>query len=94
MNKYVFLTFGFEKPTPQVMAAWGAWFKTFGDKIVDKGGHFRAGREVVNSKAKDLPLGADSTTGYTVITAESLDAAEAIAKGCPSRIRVYELMSM
>ena len=96
MKKFLFLTLGFEKPTPEIMAAWGKWFGSFADKMADKGGHFRAGREISKSGAKDLPLGMDSITGYTVINAESLDEAQKIAQGCPiiKSIRVYELMSM
>jgi hypothetical protein len=103
MKKFVFLTYGFVKPTPEIMAAWGTWFKSFADKVVDKSGHFNAAREISKSGTKDLPLGADSITGFMVINAASIDEAETIAKRCPimdlgdgrfSSIRVYELMSM
>ncbi len=96
MKKFVFLTFGFETPTPEIMAAWGTWFGSFADKVADKGGHFSAAREISKSGTKELPLGMESITGYTVINAESLDEAEKIARGCPiiASIRVYELMSM
>jgi hypothetical protein len=42
------------------------------------------------------PLGLESLTGYTIINAESIDAAENIAKGCPmiTSVRVYEATSM
>jgi hypothetical protein len=38
----------------------------------------------------------ESITGYNIIEAESLDAAEALAKGCPfiASIRIYELWSI
>ena len=90
------LHFGFEPPTPEIMAAWGQWFESVADKTVDQGSHFVGGREISHSGTKDLPLGADSITGYTVINAESLDDAEKIAQDNPfiASIRVCELMTM
>lgn len=46
-----------------------------------------------NSGIKDLPWGMESITGYNIIEAESLAAAEKLAKSNPfiSSIRVYEL---
>ena len=32
------LHFGFEKPTPEIMAAWGKWFESIADKTVENGG--------------------------------------------------------
>ncbi len=96
MKKFMLLSFGFEKPTPEIMAAWGKWFESIADKTVDQGGHFSGGLEISHSGTKDLPLGMDSITGYTVINAESLDDAEKIARENPfiTSIRVYELMTM
>ena len=86
------LHFGFEKPTPEIMAAWGKWFEAVADRTVDQGG-FRGGREISESGTKDLPMGPDSITGYSIITAESLDEAERIARDNPfiAGIRVYEI---
>jgi hypothetical protein len=96
MKKFMLLHFGFEPPTPEIMAAWGKWFESVADKTADQGAHFVGGREISHSGTKDLPLGADSITGYTVINAESLDDAEKIAQDNPfiASIRVYELMTM
>ena len=46
MKKFVLLHYGFEKPTPDIMAAWGRWFETFKDNITDNAGPFIAGREI------------------------------------------------
>ena len=96
MKKFVLLHYGFEKPTQEIMAAWGKWFESISDKMVDKGGHFSAAREISHAGTKDLPLGMESITGYTVVAAENLDAAEKIAQGNPfiASIRVYELRAM
>jgi hypothetical protein len=89
------LHFGFEKPTPEVMKAWHTWFASIADKQVDQGG-FGAGREISSSGARDVPWNKDSITGYNIIEAESLDAAEKLARTNPfiSSIRIYEIRSI
>jgi len=89
------LHFGFEKPTPEIMKAWHAWFASIADKQVDQGS-FGAGREIASSGARDLPWNKDSITGYNIIEAESLDAAEKLARTNPaiSSIRIYEIRSI
>lgn len=94
MKTFVFLTYGFEKPTPEIMAAWGAWFESIKDNIVEKG-HLPRGREISKAGTKDLPLGLESITGFVIVRAESLDEAEKMAQSNPyiTSIRVYEVMS-
>ena len=94
VKKFVFLTYGFEKPTPQIMEAWGKWFESIQDNIVDKG-HLSGGREISKAGTKDLPLGLESITGFMIMNADSLDDAEKMAQSNPyiSSIRVYEMMS-
>ena len=96
MKKFLYLHFGFVKPTPEIMAAWMAWFESISDKMVDQGGQFSGGREISKSGIRDLPLNMESITGYTVIEAESLEAAEKLAQSNPfiASIRIYEVMSM
>ncbi len=92
MKKFMLLHFGFEKPTPEIMKAWKAWFASIADRQVEQGG-FGAGREISKSGARDLPWNMDSITGFNIIQAESLDAAEELARENPfiSSIRIYEL---
>ena len=95
MKRFVFLHYGFEKPTPEIMEAWGQWFDSIKDRIIDQGGHFSRGREISRAGTKDLPLERESITGFTVVSADSLDDAEKMAQSNPfiSSIRVYEVMS-
>ncbi len=95
MKKFVLLHYGFEKPTPEIMAAWGKWFALMKDRIIDMGGHFSGGREISKAGTKNLPLGLESITGFTIVSADSIDDAEKIAQSNPytSSIRVYEVMS-
>lgn len=96
MKKFVMLAIGFEMPTPEIMEAWGKWFASIGDKMIDSGNPLGAGREITRTGTKELPLGLDSITGYMMIKAESLNEAEQIAKTCPiiTAVRVYKAMSM
>ena len=95
MKKFVLLHYGFEKPTPEIMTAWGKWFESMKDNIVDMAGPFGGGREISKAGTRELPLGGESITGFTVVRAESLNEAEKMAQSNPyiSSIRVYEVMS-
>ena len=94
VKKFVFLTYGFEKPTPEIMAAWSKWFESIKDNIIEMG-HLPRGREISKAGTKDLPLGLESITGFLIVSADSLDDAEKMAQSNPyiTSIRVYEVMS-
>ncbi|MDH3426170.1 MAG: hypothetical protein OEM22_05810 [Acidimicrobiia bacterium] len=97
MKKFVFLYQGMWDPSDQAMKdAWTNWFGSISDSIVDGGNPLGAGREVTPTGTIDLPLTADSTTGYTIVNADNLDDAERLLKDCPivTGVRVYEAMSM
>ena len=96
MKKFMFLHVGFKTPTQEIMNDWMKWFESISDKTVDSGFSFGEAREITRDGSKELPLGLDSMTGYTIINAENLDEAEKIAKTCPiiTGIRVYEARSM
>ena len=95
MKKYMFLHYGFEKPTPEIMDAWGKWFESIAGKMVDQGGFHGGAREISDAGPKDLPMGMESITGYNIINAENLEEAEQLAQSNPyiASIRVYEIMS-
>ena len=88
------LHYGFETPTKEIMDAWNDWFESNKDQMIENVG-FGGGREISKSGTKNLPWNMDSITGYSVIEAESLDAAEKLAKTNPfvSSIRIYEVRS-
>lgn len=95
MKRFMFLTFGFEKPTPEVMGAWGSWFKSIGDRIVDQGGFWNGGQKISDAGLTDLPFGPDSITGYLIFTATDFAEASELAKACPAVAsnHLYEIMS-
>ncbi len=94
MKKFMYLHFGFEQPTPEIMEAWMAWFASISDKQIEQGG-FANGREISKNGTRDLPWDMESITGYNIIEAESLEAAEKLAASNPfiASIRIYELRS-
>ena len=75
------------------MAAWGKWFESIADRSVENGGFHGGAREISHSGTKDLTMGMDSITGYSIINAEDIDEAEKLAQGNPfiASIRIYEL---
>lgn len=96
MKKFMFLSVGFEPPTPEIAAAWQKWFEMLADHLVDGGSPFGVAREITHDGIRELPLGRDSITGYCLINAENMDEAVALAQECPiiTGIRVYEAASM
>ncbi|MFB9267908.1 hypothetical protein ACFFWD_33070 [Bradyrhizobium erythrophlei] len=94
MKRFVILTYGYESPTPEIMAAWGKWFESIKDDIVDMG-RLAQGREISRTGIADLPLGPHSITGFMIVKADSLDEAQRMAEGNPSitSVRVYEALS-
>lgn len=97
MGKYVFAYRGGSAPQDEaaqqaVMQAWMSWFADLGDAVVDGGAPFGASAVVGGSAAAGL-------TGYSVISADSLDSATGMAGGCPiltggGSVDVYEAMDM
>jgi len=94
LKKFMILHYGFEQPSPEIMERWGRWFESIADKQVDQGG-FSGGREISKDGSRELPWDMDCITGYNIIEAEDLDAAEKIARDNPyiASIRVYEIRS-
>ena len=72
MRKYMILHYGFKKPTPEIMGAWGKWFESIADKMVDQGGFHGGAREISGAGTKDLPMGMESITATTSSTPRTL----------------------
>lgn len=95
MKRYMLLHYGFEKPTPEIMEAWKTWFAANAERTVENGGFHGAAKEISSEGSKDLVMGPDCITGYTIIEAESIEEAENVASANPfiSGIRVYEIVA-
>lgn len=84
----------------KVMEAWGAWFGKLGGAVVDMGNPFTPQAKNV-SDGGSVHDGAVGTlaTGYSIVKADSLNAAADFAKTCPvlksgGKITVYEVAPM
>lgn len=69
---------GYAQGDPETVAAWQAWFAELGPALRDIG-------RPVSDQVTVGTTGAGSTRlgGYSVVTADGLDDALAMAKGCP-----------
>jgi hypothetical protein len=80
------------------MAQWGQWFEDLGSAVVDGGAAMGPARTV--GPGGSVSDGASrGLTGYSIVSADSLDAAVELAKGCPvlgigGAVDVYEAISM
>ena len=102
MPKYVFVYHGGKMPdSPEEgeaeMAKWGAWLEGMGAAVVD-GGNPVGPSKTVTSGGVDDNGGANPVSGYSLVTADSIDAAVEMAKGCPilqhGTVEVAEAMEM
>ena len=80
----------------QVMQAWGAWFGSLGSALVDGGNPFTPVAKSITSDGtvNNGPAGT-MASGYSIIKADSLDAAVDMASRCPvllggAQISVFE----
>ena len=103
MGKYLFTYHGGSgmatgEERDRVMAAWGAWLGGLGDAVADAGNPGGATR-VVASDGAVSDGGSASPTGYSLISAASLEAAVDAARGCPvlaagGMVEVTEILDM
>lgn len=87
MTKFVLLYSGGGMPETEeeqaaVMAAWFAWYEGMGEAVFDAGNPFAPAAKNIASDGT-VSDGAAPSTGYTILSADSIDAAVALAKGCP-----------
>ena len=103
MGNYVFVYRGGKEFTSHEegakhMAKWRAWSGGLGDASVNRGSPFGKSKTVSSSGVSDGD-GSNPLKGYSMVKADSLDAALEIAKACPhlgigGAIVVAEVMEM
>ncbi|HEX9133087.1 MAG TPA: hypothetical protein VF844_12410 [Ktedonobacteraceae bacterium] len=101
MANFVLLYSGGSMPESEaeqaaVLQAWGAWYGKLGSAVVDGGNPFTPVAKSIasNGTVSDGPVGT-MATGYTIVKADSLDAAVEMSRSCPvlqggGQITVYE----
>jgi hypothetical protein len=107
MSKYLYLYRGPATPmedfTPEQSAeqtkAWGDWMGRVGSALVDQGAPFAGRTGVADNGSTTTP---SDQNGYTIVEADSLDAARSLLKGHPFlaegkgrfSVEVFELAPM
>lgn len=87
MKKFIFLYTGNDGANDD----WAAWFTQHGASFVDSGNPFGAGRLVTADGNSDVA----AVTGYSLVLAEDLAAAEAFATTSPAAgVQAYEALAM
>lgn len=72
-----------EEEGAAVMKAWTDWFTELGSAVVDSGQPTGASATVGADGSVTEGGGANPVNGYSLISADSLEAALVVAKGCP-----------
>ena len=103
MPRYFISYLGGEQPSTleegqQHMAKYRAWLSSLGDSAISPANPLK-GTSTVSSDGTVTSGGSTSMSGYTIIEAESMEAALSIAKACPfldvgGSLEVSELMQM
>ncbi len=102
MSNYVFAYHGGKKPeSPEEgakhMAKWKAWIGGLGDAVVNPGTPLGKSKTVSSGGVSDTD-GSNSLTGFSIVKADSVDAAVEMAKTCPflemGTIEVAEVRKM
>ena len=102
MSNYIFAYHGGKKPeSPEagakLMAKWQAWVGGMGDAMVNPGTPLGKSKTVSSDGVSDGG-GSNPLMGFSIVKADSMDAAIAIASGCPhleiGTIEVAEAMEM
>jgi len=104
MPQFIFAYHGGKTPeTPeegeQVMAAWRNWMGGMGKALIQPGNPVGASITVSAAGVVD-DGGANPVSGYSVVSADSIEAATEMAKGCPmvvsanGSVEVAEIIEM
>ena len=72
-----------EAEQAQLMEAWGDWFGGLGEAVVDGGNPISPAMTVNPDGSASDGGGANPLTGYSLISADDMEAAVAAAGGCP-----------
>ncbi len=87
MPKYILAYHGGGMPEGEeaqaaAMAAWGKFYEDMGPAIADGGAPVGLSKTVTAAGVEDSG-GANPLSGYTLVTADTIEAAWEMAKGCP-----------
>ncbi len=102
MSEYIIAYHGGKKPESpeagaELMAKWRTWMGGLGDAMVNPGNPVGMSKTVSSGGVSD-DGGSNPLSGFSIVKADSMDAALEMAKGCPyldiGTIEVAEAMEM
>jgi hypothetical protein len=82
----------------KAMAKWIAWYKDMGSAVADMGNPAGPSK-TIGANGRVSETNGNALTGYSILEAKDMEAALALAKGCPiyaagGSVEVAELMPM
>lgn len=92
MKKYVIIYHGYDDSKPELAQAWHDWFELRSDSFDDVGNPFGDSRSVTPDGSNEL--GSSPASGYSIVNADNIDAAEQLLEGCPivDSVSLYEAL--
>ena len=104
MAKFIFVYHGGKMPDTEeegakVMAKWQAWFGGMESAIIDGGNPLGMSSTVHSDGSVTSDGGANPASGYSLISADNIEQALELARGCPilgadGSVEVAEAMDM
>ncbi len=94
MKTFVLIFHGQLRPNEHVALAWRAWLDRRAANIVDLGSRFGPGRQVTNDGTTEFSVATNLASGYAIVCAPHIDAAEQLLEGCPiaDSVTLYEAL--
>lgn len=95
MKKFILLYHGYEAPTPHREAAWNTWLQRRAASVADVGNPFGPGRRITKDTTDEFSLASNPASGFSIVLAEHIDAAEQLLEGCPivDSVTLYEALA-
>ena len=94
VKTFVLIFHGYDDPSPELVAAWDRWFHRREASFVDVGHAFGPGRQITNETTIEWSLATNQASGYSIVVAPHMDAAEQLLEGCPivESVSLYEAL--
>ena len=94
MKRFILIYHGYDTSTPELVEAWSNWLQQRAASFADVGNPFGPSRQITNEATIELSLSSNPASGYSIVNAENIDAAEQLLEGCPivDSISLYEAL--
>ncbi|MCP4966873.1 MAG: hypothetical protein GY926_16795 [bacterium] len=94
MKKFILIYHGHQTLGAEVEAAWNDWFERRATSFAEVGHMFGPGRQISNDGIIEWSLSTNPASGYSIVVAPHIDAAEQLLEGCPivDSVSLYEVL--